>query len=402
MTATRSLWATRAGRTLRELSDYYRRTIDLAVTGRRPTTSEEFLTWSFIAPLRLWNQECRHEGHTFADYYLGHLEAMPLQSVLRTRPAYATTVALWPLLAAVAAAGRNDPWQQWHAGMRRPDARLRFPDRELTDTELTSIRPDLSLAVFYADEWARYAPAYHRLDDKNVFVAACKGIGLPTPRTYTRGEVPADATLVIKDPREDQGRGVRVLTSEQIAALPTDVAWQIQDRLINHPDLQRLLPAGAPLSTLRVVTVRPPTGEPAVAMTSWRMGMAGELVDNRPGRRIIAAVDPETGRIGHAEAPGPAGAPLLTRHPQSEYDFTGEFLPDWQRIREVCESAHRELTPNAPTVGWDIAVTPDGPLLIELNLAAGYSCKEFDDDRLTPATEAVLARWTESSGATAA
>ncbi len=383
-----------------DIVNYYRRTASMVISGRPPRSTDEFLTWALVAPLRLWNQEVRHEGHSFSDYYLGHLRAVPAQGVLTNRVAYGAVLVSYPLVTGALSVGSQDFWTQWRRGMKRPDLRIRYPRRRLSQADLTSVRPDLAMAVYYAHEWASHQSPHQRLDDKNTFIAACQDAGFPTPRTYPLHEVPADGTFIVKDPREDQGRGVRLLATEQIAELPSDVAWQIQERLSNHSQLKPLLPEDGPLSTLRMITNS--DGQSAQAVTAGiRMGSSGDVVDHPvDGRFMVARVDMGTGTLDLAEIRSPENyeIEIVDRHPEVGVPFVGQPVPYFDEIRRLCEAAHITLAPDAPTIGWDVAVTDDGPRLVELNFAAGSVLGDPDTDRFTPLVEQVVQRLSHGPG----
>jgi hypothetical protein len=47
-------------------------------------------------------------------------------------------------------------------------------------------------------------------------------------------------------------------------------------------------------------------------------------------------------------------------------DLVGVAVPLWREARALAERASRLFLPMR-TIGWDVAVTPDGPVLIEGN-----------------------------------
>jgi len=81
-------------------------------------------------------------------------------------------------------------------------------------------------------------------------------------------------------------------------------------------------------------------------------------------RKDFAGLDVETGIVTTQ------GADLLEhrflRHPTTGLTIPGFQVPQWEAVRETVESAVK-LTPNAVIVGWDVAITTDGPVLIEGN-----------------------------------
>lgn len=48
------------------------------------------------------------------------------------------------------------------------------------------------------------------------------------------------------------------------------------------------------------------------------------------------------------------------------------------RMVKVCVDAHKRALPGVPFVGWDLALTPKGPLLLEANLSCNLFQGTFD------------------------
>jgi len=140
----------------------------------------------------------------------------------------------------------------------------------------------------------------------------------------------------------------------------------IQPRLQNHPDLEAF--NNGALSTVRVLTCLNEKGHPEIIGAAARMAIGGNhVVDNLHAGGIAAAVDVQTGVLGRASNLG-ADARLgwLDHHPVSGARITGTTLPMWDAVREFAVRAHRAFSDRI-LVGWDIAITPDGPVLVEGN-----------------------------------
>ena len=81
---------------------------------------------------------------------------------------------------------------------------------------------------------------------------------------------------------------------------------------------------------------------------------------------MLAPVDPATGRLGPAlRQQGRALVPA-ERHPDSGAVIEGFALPHWEAARALALRAH-DAARAVPAFGWDVALTPDGPVLIEGN-----------------------------------
>lgn len=144
-----------------------------------------------------------------------------------------------------------------------------------------------------------------------------------------------------------------------------------QKRLTNHPTLEPL--NNGALSTVRVLTCLNEAEEPEIVGAAMRMATGeNHVVDNLHAGGIAAAVDLETGVLGSASNLG-ADARLgwIDRHPVSGAPITGAQLPMWGEVREFAVRAHRAFGDRI-VIGWDIAITPDGPVLVEGNAAPDF------------------------------
>ena len=56
----------------------------------------------------------------------------------------------------------------------------------------------------------------------------------------------------------------------------------------------------------------------------------------------------------------------IERHPDSGVRFRDFLVPQWPMLREAAKHAAAAF-PEFRTVGWDVALTPDGPVILEGN-----------------------------------
>lgn len=134
----------------------------------------------------------------------------------------------------------------------------------------------------------------------------------------------------------------------------------LQPRLRNHSDLERF--SNGSLCTLRVVTARLPGAEPALLLSCLRMPTGESVVDNFAAGGLAAPVL-EDGRLGSAACKKLAGR-RLDQHPDTSARITGEAMPHWQDLVALAVRAHAGVG-DLRFVGWDVALTRDGPLLLE-------------------------------------
>ncbi len=236
------------------------------------------------------------------------------------------------------------------------------------------------------------------LKDKLRFATWCTAHGIPTvpvlasfkdgtmtPHVWDGGEAPlprrdlfsknADQWWGLESTRwrhVGQGRydgGDGVVDQEGLLGIlkerSQEMALILQECYANHASIARLSSGG--LCTVRLVTGRLPGGEPTPFFASFRMPTGGAIADNFLAGGIAAPVDLETGRLGSAvsEHPRP-GPPRYAAHPDTGHPIAGFQLPRWDEIVELGLETHRAF-PETPSVGWDIALTERGLLVLEGN-----------------------------------
>ena len=159
----------------------------------------------------------------------------------------------------------------------------------------------------------------------------------------------------------------------------------LQRVLRNHRSIAELVGERSPLSTLRVGTLRTAAGSVQVLVSILRLGVAGKVVDNYHAGGLTSGVDLHTGVLLPATSlalvrRGWPNAFCVTAHPETGRRFAGVFaVPDFQRASALCIEAHGKLAPDLLRVGWDLALTDDGPVFIEA-AAASCGCEVFTDD----------------------
>lgn len=140
----------------------------------------------------------------------------------------------------------------------------------------------------------------------------------------------------------------------------------VQPRLVNHPALN-VLNNGA-LSTIRMLTCLNEQGEPELVGSAMRMAIGrNHTVDNLHSGGIAAAVDLDTGQLGQASDLGAQDSiGWIDRHPDSGAVIAGFTVPMWDEARAFTVATHRHFLDRL-LVGWDVAIAPDGPVLVEGN-----------------------------------
>ncbi len=140
--------------------------------------------------------------------------------------------------------------------------------------------------------------------------------------------------------------------------------YLLQAKVQQHDHLNALAPSTT--NTVRVVTFLDHTNTVHIHFTIFRLGRQGNVADNWDRGGISVAIDPATGVLGAGLLKPKYGGQWLEVHPDTGVRFTGQQLPYWEEIVALCRQAARVL-PKVRSVGWDVAITPTGPVLIEGN-----------------------------------
>jgi hypothetical protein len=143
--------------------------------------------------------------------------------------------------------------------------------------------------------------------------------------------------------------------------------YVLQRRLSPHPALQLFTTDAVP--TVRAVTGIESDGTVRLLRASVRLPIAGSVVDNVTAGGMVAAVNLASGQLEGGVMWRPDGmVQYADIHPSSGAVITGFQLPTWDAVTHLAQQAHR-AAPTLPLVGWDVALTSNGPLLLEANFA---------------------------------
>jgi hypothetical protein len=145
--------------------------------------------------------------------------------------------------------------------------------------------------------------------------------------------------------------------------------YLIQECLKNHPELMRF---GGGLTSLRITTCKNESGGFEVTNAVLKMSLvAGSSVDNFHQGGAVCRVEVESGEAGPAWDNWIRRPCVLHRqHPVTGAAIEGTRLPCWpQTVAMVAKAAG--LFPDRIMVGFDVAITDRGPVIIEGNVQQG-------------------------------
>lgn len=249
-------------------------------------------------------------------------------------------------------------------------------------------------------------------ENKAVFAIFCAAAGLPTPpllgtiegtRAWPAGGARLDGeaavaawlagdalprAYVVKPLQGYHGIGVRIVSrsggrlsirgaagpqdprevARALAGDPIDGGHLVQGLVSNDPRIEELF-GGAAVHTIRIVTL---AGDRDVRILNayLRASVSPRGTDNYgdgSSGTSVCEIGPD-GRIRavRARPAGGYGMVDIDPLPATGRRVVGEPVPRWDEARALAVRAAATLRA-IPTIGWDVAITPNGPILIEAN-----------------------------------
>lgn len=144
----------------------------------------------------------------------------------------------------------------------------------------------------------------------------------------------------------------------------------VEEAVIQHPDMARLYPGS--VNTVRIATLLGDKAE-GIVYAFVRIGN-GRVMDNIDAGGMAARVDLESGVIQSVAADKEGHE--FARHPLTDEAITGFQLPFFEEAKALCMEAMR-IVPQVRFVAWDVALTADGPRLIEGNSFPSHAVPQF-------------------------
>ena len=231
------------------------------------------------------------------------------------------------------------------------------------------------------------------LNNKSVFAQIMSANSLPGPKTFAtfsngklawektglkdaKAHLNKDGRVIIKPTFGTQGQGIQLAKSIAESEAYQD-ADSIVTEFIHQADYSANIFADS-LNTIRILSVRGRDGDHVLAGAVHRFGTSRSApVDNMHAGGIAAEIHRESGILSWAldRRPGNSAAPV-EHHPETGSPIAGVQVEFWEDVKRLNHELGRVFS-YFPIVGWDIAITPDGPSVIEGNAFPGLALFQF-------------------------
>ncbi len=136
-----------------------------------------------------------------------------------------------------------------------------------------------------------------------------------------------------------------------------------EEFIVQHPSLMALSPSA--VNTVRVITQL--NADDEVVLLGARLRVSeNSPVDNMASGNFAAAIDIETGKVNTPGVYSDITKDDVKVHPVTGVEVVGFQVPYWSEIIDMVQKAALHVPENR-SIGWDVAVTEQGPELIEGN-----------------------------------
>lgn len=175
-----------------------------------------------------------------------------------------------------------------------------------------------------------------------------KGVG------FFKVEKTADEELLLNNGKN---------TYEELVEACQSGIYLLQDYVVQHEAISAIAPNS--VNTIRIATMRYNVNA-HVFYALLRLSSKADMgVDNASQGGTFVGIDLETGKLldeglyfyeHHHDA----------EHPVSHVVYSGYQIPYWEQVTAMVKRLH-ELFPGSIIIGWDVALTEQGPIVLEAN-----------------------------------
>lgn len=153
----------------------------------------------------------------------------------------------------------------------------------------------------------------------------------------------------------------------------------IQNIVEQLPEINSIYPHA--LNTLRITTYYDKTKQSAMPFAGfYRIGANGGVADNWAAGGILIGLDIKTGKLKKYGYFKHGYGTKVIAHPDSGFVFENYQLPYYEQAMKQALELHEKLK-GIPVIGWDIALTSNGPMFIEGNDNVEMGPLQLSEDR---------------------
>lgn len=183
--------------------------------------------------------------------------------------------------------------------------------------------------------------------------------------------------IVYKPKASSGGKGIKIFDIQGnnlenlFKKISESAPGVIEGFLIQHSEMKKL--SSNSVNTIRIVTILSKRTYPNVekdkmyyVYAGLRMGKGNTFVDNLHSGGMIAAVNIDTGIVETAGVDH--NSHIYFEHPDTGNAIKGFQIPYFKEAKELIAKAGSDIP---GCLGWDVAITENGPVIVEVNTSPG-------------------------------
>jgi hypothetical protein len=362
---------------------YYPRLLIALLLRPAPRSLAAFHHWNMAQLFFLWNEPWHDQYDSLAvetaRRYVPGREILPDDPDFRRASMWARIIYLfvlfyWPLFALLISLHRGKLrflfyWNELVNTLFLFADRLQTydPADALTLTHLSLYMP----LLYVVAKTGKRMP-----DKKDLMYQACERHGIPTPRVFDAGsELPPGGAYIVKPVGGFSGKGI-VFTSDPSPYFG-DPEVIVQEVVRNPPELRRLWNSDV-LGTIRMMTVAYGNHFELAGHSHLKIPVGDATTDNFGTGNVYAMVD-ESGRLSDfykTRHPSPG----IPNHPTTGIAARDIVVPHYDDLVKLALTTHERIAPHLPFFNSDVAITEQGPMLVEINRVPGLPTIMFDKE----------------------
>ena len=187
--------------------------------------------------------------------------------------------------------------------------------------------------------------------------------------------------IFVKPSESKGGRGIILLTNKSLSKTYKELwatikvgSYVFQNAIVQHEVINDIFPNS--INTLRIETYLDRNDEIQILGGFMRFGSGNSYLDNVSSGGFFVPIDFKGGKLhekGFTRMIN--GSKTITNHPTTDYLISGFKIPFFHEAIELCKTFAGYI-PNR-IIGWDVAITPTGPIIIEGNHNAAITGGEW-------------------------
>jgi len=153
----------------------------------------------------------------------------------------------------------------------------------------------------------------------------------------------------------------------------------VQETVKQHPEMDKL--NSSCLNTFRIDTFIDKEGNVEIMSAYLRMSTNNMHVDNISSGGYMVSIDLQSGKLkknGYSSF-GSTGTLVITEHPVTKTVFENFSIPYFSEAKEMLLKT-ASLMPGLRLVGWDMAISESGPVLVEGNSDYIIAGNDFSEE----------------------